>query len=160
MKPCWLYPLLILASAFALADPSTTNPSSLLGQINQHNLRNIYNGEPFQLSAEKDWTLITVFEDQCNWCLKQMKSFNSIVARHPNVQVLGAGKGDDRFKLMRWSAKANPSFKVIQLNQHLLELLGNPPATPFTFIVDSQGQLVASVRGYYDQFKWGLWLKL
>ncbi|GAA5218496.1 conjugal transfer protein TraF [Corallincola platygyrae] len=100
-----------------------------------------YKGKPFAM---------LVFEDECKWCLKQMRTFNTLVEQGKVKDVVAVGKGD-KHSLKRWARRASPTYPLAQINRELLQALDGVKTTPITLLVDANGQVSQVVRGYLPE---------
>lgn len=95
-------------------------------------------------------TLLTFFEPECPWCARQMKDYGKLrdQCRHPlNTVLVGIhGNGQRlRMTLRRYRATDLPAFMA---TPQLLERTGPVPATPYTLVLNAEGQVVTTLRGY------------
>ena len=100
--------------------------------------------------------LLSFFEPDCSWCHRQMKVFNQVQAQcSEKLQPLSVGiRGTDQ-KLRPELRRARVRYPAARSTAALLNLTGEIPATPWTLIMDPQGKLLGTWRGYlkFEQVK-------
>jgi thioredoxin-related protein len=114
--------------------------------IKLDNLREI---DTVTLSEYKDKLLIiSVFEPECPWCLKQFKAVEKLYRNCAGeIQPIAVGVGSKQ-KLKSLVYRAKISFPALEASPDFMSLIGNPTGTPFTLIIDQQGNLVTTLQGY------------
>ncbi len=93
--------------------------------------------------------LISFFEPDCAWCYRQMKTFNRLLEHCHHLQPIGVGINGNRQALRKELRKAKARFPGLIANRALLDSLGTIPATPWTLVVNPQGEQLATLRGYH-----------
>ncbi len=114
--------------------------------------------KPIKLNKSKGkWIILSFFENQCRWCLKQMSDFNQLEAKHYPIDIYSVGTGDHAFKLLNWAKKASPHYPLVASNPAIESLTGPLPATPYTFVFTPNGTLHGKLRGYIPLQQWQAW---
>lgn len=98
--------------------------------------------------SQNKWLLVSFFEEDCRWCLKQLRDLDSLTELKQCVEVMGIGIGDDRNGLRRWANRASSSVPIYQMGKTLKRSMGKLAATPFTVWYGPDGQIETSSRGY------------
>ncbi|WP_444997763.1 TlpA family protein disulfide reductase [Aliikangiella sp. IMCC44359] len=96
--------------------------------------------------------ILSFYENECRWCLKQMRQYNQLVSNN-EVKFVMAGIGSNDFYLRHWANRANPQFPVVKANKNLLDIVGKIEATPYTLIFDQQGRFITKITGYIEAAK-------
>lgn len=108
-----------------------------------------------QMQSLKDFSgkilLVSLFEPDCRWCLKQMKVLNRISQECTDaLQPLAVGIHGQKTALKRELHRARVQFPALQASPSWLQSIGEVPATPWTLVVDTQGKLITTLRGYFE----------
>jgi len=93
--------------------------------------------------------LLSLFEPDCGWCYRQMKTLNRISREcHSHLQPISIGINGSAQRLRRELRKAKVSYPALAASQKWLAKLDGVAATPWTLVVDTEGQIVTTLRGY------------
>lgn len=138
---------LLLALLLFLGVPSAAQATATLDAVQ---LRSLEDGTAHGFAAYKGRpVLLMVFEPECNWCLKQVAALNELAVRcGDRLPALGVGVRGDRQSLKAEIRRTGPEFPTYQANAGLLELLGEVPATPITYVLDESLAPLMKLRGY------------
>ncbi|MBU2978055.1 redoxin family protein [Alteromonas sp. C1M14] len=92
--------------------------------------------------------VVTVFEPQCPWCMKQFKALEDLYQNCANhLQPVAVGVGDKK-GLKEIVYKTKISFPAAVASPDFIAMVGEPKATPFSLIIDDNGDLVTTIEGY------------
>lgn len=104
-----------------------------------------YNGTP---------VVMVLFEPDCPWCFKQVKSMNRhYSACGQQFQPLAIGVNGNRKKLKQEVQRFGAKFPSLQASTQFLQKLGNIPGTPLMLVVDENGNYSGHYRGYQNDDK-------
>ena len=132
---------------------STSQADRNQSQLPEVNLKSLMDQSFVSLPEyQGDYLFLSFFENECRWCLKQIKTYNQLKGIK-NTRFVMAGVGESDFHLRHWAKRANPQIPVVKASPELKEIVGEIEATPFTLIFDRQGRFVTKVRGYLKQDK-------
>lgn len=141
MKPYALITMLLLGAAFSASAETSSG-----FQFELMDLRSNQQVEVAQ--AHKKWLLVSFFEEDCRWCLKQLRDLEVLTDQQSCVEAIGVGIGNDRNGLRRWANRASPSIPIYQMGSRLQKTIGKLAATPFTVWYGPNGEIETSSRGY------------
>lgn len=122
----------LAGSLYDLALPSLTGPGSIpLAD---------YRGR---------FLLLTFFEPDCGWCLRQLRALEALQGRcSDDLQSLAVGVHGRDLALRRELRRARVSLAAGRASGELLALVGEVPATPWTLLLGPAGEVVATLRGF------------
>ena len=141
MKRYALIMMLLLGAAFS----ASANPS----QGFRFELMDLRSNQQVDVAqAQQKWLLVSFFEEDCRWCLKQLRDLEVLTEQQSCVEAIGIGIGDDRNGLRRWANRASPSLPIYQMGSRLQKTIGKLAATPFTVWYGPNGEIKTSSRGY------------
>ncbi len=93
--------------------------------------------------------LLTFFEPDCGWCLRQLRALESLQGRcGDGLQPLAAGVRGRDLALRKELRRARVTFPAGRASGELLALVGEVPATPWTLLLGPAGEVVATLRGF------------
>ncbi|BFM14703.1 hypothetical protein R50073_08860 [Maricurvus nonylphenolicus] len=95
------------------------------------------------------WVLASFFEPNCSWCFRQMKAFTRLTEKCSHIQPVAIGINGNRQKLRKEVRKAKIKYPAVVGSRALLDVVGEVPATPWTLIIDPEGNTLATLRGYH-----------
>jgi thioredoxin-related protein len=111
-------------------------------------LREIVSKEARAEAPNNPIILLSFFEPNCPWCYRQMKVFNKIEAScHQHIQPVVVGINGDVRALRKEIRKAKVNFPALKASKELMQQL-SVPATPWTLLIDADGRVVTTIRGY------------
>ena len=92
--------------------------------------------------------LLSFFEPNCPWCYRQMKVFNKLDSScGKHIQPVVVGINGNARALRKELRKAKVGFPALKASKELKSIF-SVPATPWTLVIDADGQLLTSIRGY------------
>ena len=121
-------------------------PLADLKQQQSLSLRDILASKPRQ--SKDTIILLSFFEPNCPWCYRQMKVFNKLESSCPQrVQPVLVGINGDARALRKELRKAKVKFPALKASKELMNIF-SVPATPWTVMINTDGQPITTVRGY------------
>ena len=137
-----------------------------LQQKQSLSLREIVSSYPNKTQPNETIIVLSFFEPNCPWCYRQMKVLNKIESScNHQVQPVVVGINGDARALRKELRKAKVTFPALKANKALMEQF-SVPATPWTLMIDGDGQVLTAIRGYMplkdfaDIFKYECQLEL
>lgn len=116
----------------------------------QSALQNLKTGQIETLTlAAKAPTLLSFFSVDCPWCIRQIKTYRELdqhCSHTPEVVMIGlhASRLALRNELRRYHA----NFPAYSASADLLNWVGDIRATPTTFLLNHQGEILKKWQGY------------
>lgn len=95
--------------------------------------------------------VISFFEPQCSWCLKQSQVLNRVIEMCPNLKVNQLGTHGKTSDLKRSVYKMKTQLPTFISNRKIEKKLGWVPATPMTFLLNGEGQVLKKWRGFQTE---------
>lgn len=118
----------------------------------KYELRNLETTEVESLSKYRgEETLIVLFEPDCTWCLRQIRTLNSLLESCPSFQALAVGVNGNRRSYLETLNLLRPDFPAYEISRELYEDLGGAETvagTPVMLWGDANGELVTYSVGY------------
>ncbi|MGI9229199.1 MAG: TlpA family protein disulfide reductase [Gammaproteobacteria bacterium] len=141
--------VLLLAGLLVSIQGATEKTPSILG----FRLLNLDSAEVESLQQFKGKpTLMTFFQPDCNWCLRQFRVLNRLHQRCGTaINLLAVGVNGNRRELKQELLRLRPGFSAYQANAGLMESLGRMPATPFAIEANAAGHFTGWTQGYLPQ---------
>ena len=97
---------------------------------------------------KNQYLIISMFEPECSWCLKQLKDLELLNAHcHSVLAPVAIGVGQRR-GLQTLIRRAKITFPALEASPALIALTGQPEVTPFTLLINPYGELVTTLTGY------------
>ena len=127
-------------------DSEQNNPDSVM----QIPLRDLLHNRSIRLEdIPGEVILLSFFEPNCSWCHRQMKAFKKIQEQcDDTLQPVVVGINGNAQQLKKEVRRAKISYPALQANRSLLQYTGEIPATPWTLLLNRQGDTLATLRGY------------
>jgi len=134
---------LVAASACGATAGASSLPDLVLPNLDR-------GAAPLALSSLRGHAVALVyFEPDCTWCLRQLQAFGEVSSEFGLTPVAVGIHGEAR-ELRRWIDRVGPSYPRVIETPALSRALGEVPATPFTFLVDRNGDVRGTIRGYEE----------
>lgn len=122
-----------------------------------YELHNLKSGEKESLAQLKgSETLFVLFEPDCSWCHRQIRTLNNLLKQCDSLQAAALGVFGNRSSYKKSLRSMRPNFSAFEMSKSLFDNLGGQStlvATPMLLFVDADGQLVTYARGYQNQEK-------
>ncbi len=116
--------------------------------LSLHDFLNKTGSEDNKETSKEKIILLSFFEPNCPWCYRQMKVFNKLqdTCNH-SIQPVMVGINGNAIALRKDLRKAKVHFPALKANKQLRQQF-DVPATPWTLMIDAEGQLITTIRGY------------
>ncbi|MGD8809235.1 MAG: redoxin domain-containing protein [Gammaproteobacteria bacterium] len=95
--------------------------------------------------------LLMFFEPDCEYCLRETRVINTLVADCPGLQPVGIGANGSRAALQQHARRMRADFPVAQINEEFQDDIGEIIGTPLLLISDHYGMLVTWLRGFQTE---------
>lgn len=96
-------------------------------------------------------TLLMFFEPDCEYCLRETRVINTLVADCPGLQPVAIGANGSRAALQQHMRRMRADFPSAQINEEFQNDIGEIIGTPLLLLSDHDGMLVTWLRGYQSE---------
>jgi thiol-disulfide isomerase/thioredoxin len=96
-------------------------------------------------------SLLMFFEPDCEYCLRETRVLNTLVADCPGLQPIAIGVNGSRAALQQHMRRMRTDFPVAQINEQFQADIGEIIGTPLLLLSDRDGALVTWLRGYQSE---------
>ena len=112
-----------------------------------------HNGKPVKLSSFRGKVvLLNFWASWCAPCLKEMPRFSAWQRDYgvEGLQILGVSMDDDAAPVRRLLAKRPQAYPILMGDAKLGEAFGGVLGLPCSYLIDTEGRIVARFRGDSD----------
>ena len=96
-------------------------------------------------------SLLMFFEPDCEYCLREARVLNTLLADCPGLQPVAIGINGSRSALQQHMRRMRADFPVLQINEQFQDDIGEVIGTPLLLLSDHDGALVTWLRGYQSE---------
>ena len=96
-------------------------------------------------------SLLMFFEPDCEYCLREARVLNTLLADCQGLQPIAIGINGSRNALQEHMRRMRADFPVLQINEQFQDDIGEVIGTPLLLLSDHDGALVTWLRGYQSE---------
>lgn len=124
--------------------------NSFAGSLYDFTLPNLQHERPVSLGDyHGKIVLVSFFEPDCRWCHRQMKAFNQLIRDcDASLQPVAVGVHGNKQQLRKELRKAKVKYPGLVATKEFVKSVGGVPATPWTLLLDPNGDIIYTFRGY------------
>jgi cytochrome c biogenesis protein CcmG, thiol:disulfide interchange protein DsbE len=139
----------LLFTATALPSQSPQKPSGKAPDFTRTSL----DGKPIHLSSYRGkLVLLNFWATWCGPCIAEIPRFSAWQTKYgpQGLQVLGVSMDDDKPPVQKAAHKYQLTYPIVMGDEHLGEVFGGVLGLPITFLISSDGKILARYQGETD----------